>query len=348
MAPSPTMMWSLSNMSLMWQTIYGDQAGYLCVASGERPKPGDQKLLGFRERFFEWPSEASEAVAWCRKASDAGREVYQCSHLLTKQRRLKGNAVPLVSCWADGDGAHVPADILQPSVIVESSPGREQLYWLLDREVSPEVGEVLNRRIALTMGADLSGWDLSQLLRPPGTRNYKYPDAPMVVLRELTAVRHDPRELDEALPPLPRVAPRAPTVRPPQNVFIDLPDEELVRRASRAKGGERFVALWSGDTSAYQYTNADGTTNEGRNEADLALAGRLVFWTGGDLARADRLFRASGLMREKWDEVHYATGETYGEHTLHKGLSDMQEFYRHPGGSAIVYARKTKKIEVAG
>jgi primase-polymerase (primpol)-like protein len=40
----------------------------------------------------------------------------------------------------------------------------------------------------------------------------------------------------------------------------------------------------------------------------------LMFWCSGDLDRVDRLFRQSGLMRDKWDRK---TGEdTYGAKTI--------------------------------
>jgi hypothetical protein len=68
----------------------------------------------------------------------------------------------------------------RPTAILESSPGRLQMWWRLDSEVAPEIGEELNRRLAYAMGADKSGWDLTELLRVPGTRNHKYPERPTV------------------------------------------------------------------------------------------------------------------------------------------------------------------------
>jgi hypothetical protein len=40
----------------------------------------------------------------------------------------------------------------------------------------------------------------------------------------------------------------------------------------------------------------------------------LLYWTDGDVRRADRLFRSSGLMRAKWDESRGPV--TYGQRTL--------------------------------
>lgn len=99
---------------------------------------------------------------------------------------------------------------------------------------------------------------------------------------------------------------------------VNLDDAELLARAIAAKNGARFHALWSGDTSAHS----------SRSEADYALVGALLFWTAGDVARVDRLFRASGLMREKWDR---RTGErTYGALTIANCASGQTKFYTPP------------------
>lgn len=49
------------------------------------------------------------------------------------------------------------------------------------------------------------------------------------------------------------------------------------------------------------------------SEADLSFASDLAFWCGEDGALVDKCFRASSRYRNKWDEVHYADGRTYGE-----------------------------------
>ena len=59
----------------------------------------------------------------------------------------------------------------------------------------------------------------------------------------------------------------------------------------------------------------------------------------------DSLFRDSGLMREKWDEVHYADGSTYGEKTIERSISTVTEHYdpdaaTQPTPTTPVQARK--------
>src|SRR5579875_5893 len=105
--------------------------------------------------------------------------------------------------------------------------------------------------------------------------------------------------LKERFPPAPDIA--EPNTSPP----FGLSDTALIERAFRAKSGFRFRKLWSGDISDY---------GGDHSRADAALCRMLAFWTGGDCERIDRLFRMSGLMRDKWDR---RTGqETYGTRTI--------------------------------
>lgn len=103
---------------------------------------------------------------------------------------------------------------------------------------------------------------------------------------------------------------------------VDLDDAELVEKAMNAKNGDEFARLWNGDTSGYT----------SHSEADLGMNNYLAFWTGGDRRRMDRLFRDSGLYRDKWDEEHAGDGSTYGDMTIDTALAGTSEFYT-PGGS---------------
>jgi putative DNA primase/helicase len=100
---------------------------------------------------------------------------------------------------------------------------------------------------------------------------------------------------------------------------VDASDDDLVARAMRARNGTRFAHLWTGDTSVYAGD---------RSRADLALCGILAFWCAGDAERVDRLFRQSGLYRaEKWDQRHFATGETYGQRTIAIALAGCRTLF---------------------
>jgi hypothetical protein len=187
-------------LKTLWAHVFGEVEGILPIFSGERSEPGSKQLEDPRTLYLDYPRERRRAEVLCRQLSDEGREVYQCGHLLTARRRVKASAASLSACYVDADGAKPIANMPQPTAVVISSPGREQYWWRLSRPVEPEEGEDLNRRLAYAMAADLSGWDLTQLLRVPGTRNRKYPDAPVVELAHLSGGSHDPADLVASLP----------------------------------------------------------------------------------------------------------------------------------------------------
>ena len=90
-------------------------------------------------------------------------------------------------------------------------------------------------------------------------------------------------------------------------------DEDLIERAKNARNGDRFRRLWAGDPSDY---------DNDHSRADLALCRTLAFWCGSDCERIDRLFRRSGLMREKWDR---RTGDSaYGFLTVKAAVTGAQ------------------------
>lgn len=65
-----------------------------------------------------------------------------------------------------------------------------------------------------------------------------------------------------------------------------------------------------------------------QSEADAALCCHLVFWLGRDPERIDRLFRRSGLMREKWDTPR--GGSTYGADCIASACAMVRETYQAP------------------
>jgi putative DNA primase/helicase len=95
-------------------------------------------------------------------------------------------------------------------------------------------------------------------------------------------------------------------------------DALLVDRACRSD--KFFAALWRGHTDGYP----------SQSEADLALVVKLLQLVGGDVHRADTLFRRSGLMRPKWDERHRSDGATYGSLTLETALRVYREHLQEP------------------
>lgn len=103
--------------------------------------------------------------------------------------------------------------------------------------------------------------------------------------------------------------------REPQPVSLD--DMALLAKARDAANGRKFIALYAqGDLSAY---------GDDHSDADFALCCLLAFWTGWDAPRMDRLFRASALMRDKWDGRRGAS--TYGASTIARAITMTHDRY---------------------
>jgi hypothetical protein len=109
-----------------------------------------------------------------------------------------------------------------------------------------------------------------------------------------------------------------------------LSDEEVIERARSSRNGAKFLALWGGDTR--EYAGDDSA-------ADLALLSMLSFWTQ-DPAQLDRLFRRSGLMREKWERADYR------ERTIQRAL-DRSEVWE-PGPRPITHGMTAHEADHAG
>jgi hypothetical protein len=162
--------------------------GYFCVAYG----PKDRNPKGFREEFFEFPDEIPTALELINTVH-ASNNVWFCPHLFDKRKRRKENVTYTPCAWSDLDTCEPEVLFVDPTIVIESSPGRYQGLWMFERAIDPDEAENLSKRIAYTHaddGADRSGWDLTQLLRFPYTYNFKYATLPIVNIIEVNRKRY--------------------------------------------------------------------------------------------------------------------------------------------------------------
>ena len=68
----------------------------------------------------------------------------------------------------------------------------------------------------------------------------------------------------------------------------------------KARNSDKSARLWGGDTTGYNTPS----------EATAVLLCLLAYWTNKHHWRMDRLFRQSGLIRNKWDRKQ--SGSTWG------------------------------------
>lgn len=108
-----------------------------------------------------------------------------------------------------------------------------------------------------------------------------------------------------------------------------LTDDEIIRKAGRAKNGAKFRRLWEGDIKGYVSPS----------EADLALAGIIAFYAQGDADRVADLFARSALgKRDKWRR-----GKTYRDRTIREAVKGLTEFYG-PQPATLVRGDRLKQV----
>ena len=96
---------------------------------------------------------------------------------------------------------------------------------------------------------------------------------------------------------------------------LTMDDKDILELARNSRNGMLFSELYSGNYQRYG----------SQSEADLAFCNMLAFWCRKDFNAMDRIFRQSGLMRDKWDRKQ--SGTTYGAITLNKAIDNCKNVY---------------------
>jgi archaellum biogenesis ATPase FlaH len=150
--------------------LWSRQPGkFFCIST----KDGADK---WKDNFFS-RDEFTDVRSFIKENSH--KNIYFCPHGFNRRARQKSESVIPNLLYADLDFAD-PKDIRpRPTIAIQSSPGRFVGIWELKDPVVKD-WESLNRRLTYHVGADPGGWDLTQVLRCPGTRNYKYASEPLV------------------------------------------------------------------------------------------------------------------------------------------------------------------------
>ena len=112
---------------------------------------------------------------------------------------------------------------------------------------------------------------------------------------------------------------------------ISLTERDVIENILKSKQANTFRDLYAGNWQAY--TNS-------QSESDLALCNILAFWWRCDAGLMDKIFRSSGLMREKWDRVQ--SGSTYGAITISKAIKGCSKVYEPPEQYGISVGRTPK------
>jgi hypothetical protein len=176
--------------------LFDGLEGYMYVVAKEPDNPDSWDQV-----FFEYPDQATTAVKAINTYSNT-HEIYIAPSLFKGKNATKESVKVTQVLWCDFDG-NTPSEFnLPPSYIIRSSePGHEHTYWKLDQPLtSVEAIEDYNRRLCYKYGADVSGWDATQVLRPPYTINHKRGRLPVTVLSSVPELAFNVAVFDDLAP----------------------------------------------------------------------------------------------------------------------------------------------------
>jgi len=161
-----------------FRAIFGSGVGYAVLVLPNRSgKPTS-------DFWFEYPAQLDEMAdfVWSNEHTD----VWFSPSLFSEKDRHKESASYLGILGADADTCHPDNFRRRPDIVVESSPGRWQVYWTGIEGTVEELTRV-NRRIAQVhkhQGCDPSYINPAKLMRVPGTSNSKHPGAIVTVVSD--------------------------------------------------------------------------------------------------------------------------------------------------------------------
>ena len=156
--------------------IWGDNEGYVYLPV----KDNSVTPAKVKKFMLRWPEKEEAVYRHILKWSAVeGAEVFFSPALYSRMRPRNEDVLGAQVAWVDFDGTFPtewPENIAPtPSIeIMSSTEKNRHAYWLLDGMKSRKEIENINRALAYALGADTSGWDANQFLRPPLSVNRKY------------------------------------------------------------------------------------------------------------------------------------------------------------------------------
>jgi hypothetical protein len=160
-----------NHVELLHKTAIGcDGKFVVSVFNGDSPGTITHHRVGEIESMVE---------AICAQSATPGANVYCGLHLMRSDlpRGKRGSKSDIVSVLGlvadmDADTGKVGTMPVEPSYIVETSPGNTQPVILFDQAVIPGKAETLAKALQKAAGSDSGTGDITHVWRIPGTLNY--------------------------------------------------------------------------------------------------------------------------------------------------------------------------------
>lgn len=155
--------------------LFEDQQGFVYSPI---KKPDD-----WVSEFFAWPTERTALLDHI-KLNGSENDVYICPSVFSKKEAKKDSFKSSRTVWVEFDGKEQIdfKDIPTPDIIVQTSSSTHlHCYWRTGENTNGAALDEINRRLTYYLGADSSGWDCTQLLRPPTSKNVKRGGLPVLL-----------------------------------------------------------------------------------------------------------------------------------------------------------------------
>jgi putative DNA primase/helicase len=208
--------------------------------------------------------------------NEQGAGIYFMVNAGDGKGRTKSNVTRIRAVWIDLDGSPLPYKwLLEPHLIIESSPSKYHVYWLVV-DVALEEFPKFQKALAKYCGSDPAVNDLCRVMRVPGFYHHKG-EAFMVKLLETSNHRPYTRaELLEAMPFL-----KTPMNRPEQTVR-----QKVSPHLSKARGTDLNTSIQDVLASELEKvaTAPLGQRNDTLNRASFVLG---QFIGAGTLERSE-------------------------------------------------------------
>src|ERR1035437_1115149 len=123
-------------------------------------------VLGYRDNsgwfneWFKFPEELDKCLEFIEEKKP-NFDLYSSSYLFSDTRKIKSCVLQSKTIQADLDAANLLDVPVQPTFVVQTSPGRSQAYWILQEFNELEIHETLSRKLTYAIqDSDHSGWSL--------------------------------------------------------------------------------------------------------------------------------------------------------------------------------------------
>lgn len=184
-----------SSTETFFESVWGDAEGRVSI--WWRDGVGKNSPVN-RQQWFDYPQQLTEIAEFAE--SKASKDVYFSVATYTEDKRKPEFAKQAQVIFQDTDAMNPEDYRIEPSIVVESSPGRFHCYWMLDEVQDAKDSSDLTKIVTyahLDDGTDVSSWSVNKLLRVPGTSNTSY-DFPTTVTADITGTIYTLDEVAEA------------------------------------------------------------------------------------------------------------------------------------------------------